>query len=132
MFSLLICNPVNAYNGAYNVEITEKYVKSTAKCSCSLQHDYKRHTHYFLNYCPHCHHKGCLQFEQIKGHNDEGMWYCSNCDADYCLVHGKEHISGSNYYLVPYKPVKHIKPAVVKAVDKKTLFLNHFKSYKLF
>lgn len=29
----------------------------------------------------------------------EGMWPCKTCDADFCLVTGKEHISRSPKYL---------------------------------
>ncbi|WP_156314756.1 hypothetical protein [Methanobrevibacter arboriphilus] len=29
----------------------------------------------------------------------EGMWVCTICDADFCLVSGKEHINGSTKYL---------------------------------
>lgn len=55
------------YVGAYNVEVHEKYIKTTAKCSCRLYTDYYRHTRVWLNYCPNCHHKGTLSFEQGHG-----------------------------------------------------------------
>ncbi|MGC9516862.1 MAG: hypothetical protein ACP5C3_04095 [Methanomicrobiales archaeon] len=74
------------------MEIKKEYVKSTAKCSCSLYSDYKYHTHYFKNYCPNCHRYGTINYEQGSGgHNPEGMWYCTACDMDFCLVHGKSH-----------------------------------------
>lgn len=89
--------------GAYNIEVTKNYVKSTGRCTCSLQSDYAYHTAVFKNYCPNCHYK-TLQYEQGSGyHNPEGMWYCTRCDMDFCLVHGKEHISGSHKYLTRTK-----------------------------
>lgn len=91
---LFLLLPVSSakYVGAYNVKITKDYVKSTSKCSCSLSSDYKYHEQYFKNYCPNCHLYGTINFEQGLGeHNPEGMWYCTNCDIDFCLVHGKSH-----------------------------------------
>ncbi|MDI6644572.1 MAG: hypothetical protein QME14_05880 [Methanobacteriaceae archaeon] len=74
------------------MKITKDYVKATSKCSCSLSSDYKYHEEYFKNYCPNCHLYGTINFEQgIGDHNPEGMWYCKNCDIDFCLVHGKSH-----------------------------------------
>lgn len=106
MTILLISAPiaVSAHGlGAYNVEVTKDYVKATGRCTCSLQSDYAYHTAVFTNYCPNCHHK-TLQYEQGSGyHNPEGMWYCTGCDMDFCLVHGKEHISGSDHYLTRTK-----------------------------
>ena len=107
MTTLLISAPiaVSAHGvGAYNIEVTKNYVKATGRCTCSLQADYAYHTAVFKNYCPNCHHKGTLQYEQGSGsHNPEGMWYCTRCDMDFCLVHGKEHISGSDNYLTRTK-----------------------------
>lgn len=104
---LLIASPlaVSAREiGAYNIVVTEDYVKATGRCTCSLQMDYAYHTATFKNYCPNCHSRGTLNYEQGSGyHNPEGMWYCMRCDMDFCLVHGKEHIRGSNIYLIPIK-----------------------------
>lgn len=101
--ALLIANPlaVSAHDvGAYDIVITKDYVKATGKCTCSLQADYAYHTATFKNYCPNCHSKGTLNYEQGSGyHNPEGMWYCTRCDMDFCLVHGKEHVSGTDNYL---------------------------------
>ena len=94
IISLFCIFPVSSakYVGAYDVEITKEYVKATAKCSCCLSSDYKYHTHYFKNYCPNCHLDGTINYEQGSGnHNPEGMWYCTNCDIDFCIVHGKSH-----------------------------------------
>ncbi len=105
--ALLIANPlaVSARDvGAYDVVITKDHVKATGKCTCSLQVDYAHHTATFKNYCPNCHSKGTLNYEQGSGyHNPEGMWYCTKCDMDFCLVHGKEHISGTDKYLTRIK-----------------------------
>lgn len=107
MAALLIVSPlaVSAHKvGAYNVEINQDYVKATGKCTCSLQSDYAYHTVTFKNYCPNCNSEGTLNYEQGSGyHNPEGMWYCTRCDMDFCLVHGKEHISGSDVYLTRIK-----------------------------
>ena len=96
---------------AYNIEVEKDYVKSTGRCTCSLQTTYSYQTRIFMNYCPGCHHYGCLEYEVNQcPQNREGMWRCKICDRDYCLVHGKEHISGSNLYLIPYKLKKrHVK-----------------------
>ena len=32
----------------------------------------------------------------------EGIWVCSKCDMDFCLVHGKSH-DNRNLYLSHYK-----------------------------
>ncbi len=105
--ALLIASPLAASArevGAYNIVISQDYVKATGKCTCGLQYDYAYHTATFKNYCPDCYSKGTLNYEQGSGyHNPEGMWYCTRCDMDFCLVHGKEHISGSDVYLTRIK-----------------------------
>jgi hypothetical protein len=94
---------------AKNIKVTSEYVEADGVCSCSLMEDRSHHHSIFENYCPACGSKGTLKFEQgsISYTCPEGMWYCTNCDADYCLVHGKEHREGTHWYLKPYhKPAK--------------------------
>lgn len=93
--------------GAYNIKVTSEYVKATGVCSCSLMHDRLHHTKVFKNYCPNCHSKGTLAFEQgsISWTSPEGLWYCTKCDIDYCLVHGKSHDSRGKYLIHTTVPV---------------------------
>jgi hypothetical protein len=76
------------YVGAYNVKVTDNYVTSTARCSCSLSTGYGYSTNTFMNYCPNCHRYGTLYFEQgaYHGYNSgtspEGLWACAHCDMD--------------------------------------------------
>lgn len=86
---------------ASNVKITNDYVKVTAVCSCSLCEDREHHTPVFANYCPYCHSYGVLSYEEAHMW-PEGIWYCTQCDADFCLVHGKEHKDPTKAYLTPY------------------------------
>lgn len=72
----------------------------TAKCSCSLYRDYKLHDPSWINYCPRCHRHGTLIFEKT-GDSPEGMIRCTHCDADFCAVHGKEHVYRHPTYLTP-------------------------------
>lgn len=73
-------------------------IKVTAKCSCCLLADYNLHTARWINYCPQCHKYGTLKFTRGGG-CPEGMLYCTSCDADFCSVHGREHVYGSATYL---------------------------------
>ncbi|MDO8870301.1 MAG: hypothetical protein Q7V10_06065 [Methanobacteriaceae archaeon] len=82
--------------GATSVTATSQYVDSTARCSCSLHKDYKLHSEQFKNYCPYCKKSGKLKYERGRS-CPEGMWVCSNCDADFCLVHGKSHVTKAKY-----------------------------------
>lgn len=131
---LLISAPlaVSAHGvGAYNIEVTKDYVKATGRCTCSLQSDYAYHTAVFKNYCPNCHHKGNIRYEQGSGsHNPEGMWYCTRCDMDFCLVHGKEHISGSDNYLTHIKKHNINKPTQNVKVQAQT-YVEDFIEIKL-
>jgi len=70
----------------------------TAKCSCSLYGDYKLHDPAWVNYCPVCHRYGTLIFEKTCD-CPEGMIRCTHCDADFCAVHGKEHVYRHPTYL---------------------------------
>ncbi|MGF7117355.1 hypothetical protein [Methanobacterium oryzae] len=84
-------------------EVNAKSKKSrtimvTAKCSCSLLDDYNLHAAKWINYCPQCHKYGTLKFTRGGG-CPEGMLYCRSCDADFCSVHGREHVYGSATYL---------------------------------
>jgi hypothetical protein len=80
-------------------------VASDGVCSCSLMEDRYHHYAAFENYCPACGSYGSLDFEDgpVRYTCPEGMWYCTVCDADYCLVHGKEHRAGTVWYLNPYQ-----------------------------
>lgn len=73
-------------------------ISVTAKCSCSLLDDYSLHKAKWINYCPQCHKYGTLKFTRGGG-CPEGMLYCTSCDADFCSVHGKEHVYGGATYL---------------------------------
>jgi hypothetical protein len=99
---------MNVASGTKNLQIYSDHVTATGLCSCG-QGSYAYQTSSFQNYCPVCGCHGTLKFEQIMGSDPgsccpEGMWYCTNCDADFCLVHGKKHIVGSNVYLTSYTP----------------------------
>lgn len=87
-----------------NPVITADYVEADARCSCSLSTDYKIHHGKYVNYCPHCKKKGILSYTSAQG-CPEGMFYCDmkkgGCDADYCIVHGKEHVNKNPKYLTP-------------------------------
>lgn len=48
--------------------------------------------HYWLNYCPMCHHYGCL-LKNPKG-THEGELTCSRCDADYDGCTGADKSGG--------------------------------------
>jgi len=90
------------YYGPNSYSVNSDKVSATgAYCSCGWSDGYYRHgTNIFLNYCPACHRYGTLSVEIGSGsHNPEGMFYCTRCDADYCLVHGKIHVSGSSVKL---------------------------------
>jgi hypothetical protein len=82
--------------GATTVTVTSQYIESTGRCSCSLHTDYKLHSEKFKNYCPYCKQTGTLKYERGSS-CPEGMWVCSNCDADFCLVHGKSHVTKAKY-----------------------------------
>jgi hypothetical protein len=105
--------------GAYNVKVTKDYVKATGVCSCSLMTDRLHHTKVFKNYCPNCHSKGTLAFEQgsISWTSPEGLWYCTKCDIDYCLVHGKSHDSRGEYLTHTNVPVVQKVPDNVQKVN---------------
>ncbi len=72
----------------------------TARCSCGLYGDYKLHDPSWINYCPQCHQHGALIFERTSD-CPEGMIRCTCCDADFCAVHGKEHVCSHSTYLMP-------------------------------
>lgn len=129
LMAILLCiSPVMAYNGAKNVEIgKEKIHIGAAKCSC-IHSDgyYYHHNIWWLNYCPMCHSYGTLKFEQgdYKGADytsPEGLLYCTHCDADYCLVHGADHMNPPRAYLKrttapPVEKPKIEEPKVIKKV----------------
>ncbi|MGZ7117312.1 MAG: hypothetical protein ACXVHS_07685 [Methanobacterium sp.] len=98
--------PSSAEQGisAHNVKVTDDYVMGTGVCSCSLCEDRYHHKQVFENYCPYCHRYGVLNYEEASQW-PEGIWYCTECDADFCLIHGKEHKDPTNAYLIPYNGV---------------------------
>ncbi|HML05483.1 MAG TPA: hypothetical protein VK426_06900 [Methanobacterium sp.] len=75
-------------------------ISTDVKCSCSLHRDNALHAKSWLNYCPKCHRSGTLTFEKTRD-CPEGMIRCTHCDADFCPVHGKEHIGRGAAYLKP-------------------------------
>lgn len=94
-------SPASAkYLGATGVEVTSQYVHAdSALCSCSLSDGYYRHYNItFLNRCPNC--GGKLAYE-CRSYWVEGLWYCTRCDMDFCVVHGKSH-DGRGMYLKRY------------------------------
>ena len=96
---------VNAFQLVFKPNAESKVQKNnvltvTAKCSCSLYNDYNLHDPSWVNYCPLCHRYGTLIFERTCD-CPEGMMRCTNCDADFCAVHGKEHVCKHPTYLIP-------------------------------
>lgn len=88
-----------------NVNAESKAQKSgiisvSAVCSCSLYTSGATQRKSWENYCPKCYKYGTLVFERT-GDCPEGMVRCTSCDADYCAVHGKEHINYGAPYLRP-------------------------------
>jgi len=96
---------ISSKYGAKNVIVTDSYVQCSGRCTCSLYQDYDYHTAKFVNYCPYCHKSSTLDYEEGNTiyDNPEGMWVCSmskgGCDADFCLVHGKAHVTSGAKYL---------------------------------
>lgn len=90
-----------AFHGAQGVVVTDDYIHiDSAYCTCSLSDGYYRHYNItFVNKCPYC--GGKLYYERA-GYWVEGIIVCSQCDMDFCCVHGKEH-GNKGYYLTPYK-----------------------------
>ncbi|WP_157078697.1 hypothetical protein [Methanobrevibacter filiformis] len=84
--------------GPKEVQVGAKLVRSVGKCSCGTFLKYEYHEAKFRNYCPYCKKEGTLIYEQGPT-CPEGMWVCRECDADFCLVSGKEHIQGSQAHL---------------------------------
>jgi|GEM_PF-4827372 len=60
-------------------------------------------------------------------HNPEGMWYCTRCDSDYCLVHGTEHSKNPKGYLKRYKPKP--KLIIVPKPDPRKELMFKYKSH---
>jgi hypothetical protein len=77
-------------------KVKKKYVftevvSANAKCSCCMLSDYVKHAKSWQSYCPRCHKSGRLIFEKTRD-CPEGMVRCTSCDADFCAVHGREHV----------------------------------------
>ncbi len=72
-------------------KVTNNDVTVKGRCSCGKKGSYKLYNAKFKNYCPYCKKPGYLTYEQGRT-CPEGMWVCKKCDADFCLVTGKEHI----------------------------------------
>lgn len=82
------------------------------------KYPYSLHKTVFKNKCPHCGKATLIWGYQwgsgkvpckgtYEGGSGEGHIFCTNCDADYGCLNGKEHVNGSNYYVkVVSKPVK--------------------------
>lgn len=87
--------------GPTEVKYNSECLISTGKCSCGKTGDYSYHTASFKNYCPYCKLDGKLIYEEGST-CPEGMWVCTKCDADFCLVTGKEHVINSPKYLTAY------------------------------
>lgn len=114
-----VTNGVSIRNGRAGKNITSKTKDKKAKIVSSVvtnpsrvygngssykKSGYPAHSISFKNYCPHksCGKTGTLVFHQGKGpgyNSPEGEWNCSDCDADYDAVSGKEKINGSKYFL---------------------------------
>ena len=87
--------------GPTEVKYNHDYLISTGKCSCGKYGDYLYHSSSFKNYCPYCKKYGCMIYEDGTT-SPEGMWVCTKCDADFCLVCGKEHIIKNPKYLTAH------------------------------
>ncbi|MGB9936344.1 MAG: hypothetical protein ACPK7O_01355 [Methanobacterium sp.] len=79
--------------------IKKGVISSSAKCSCSMLTTYAVQHKSWVNYCPQCHKYGTLIFEKT-GDCPEGMVRCTSCDADFCAVHGKEHVHRGATHLI--------------------------------
>ncbi len=79
-------------------------ISTRGECSCSMFTNCASHSKSWVNYCPQCHKYGTLSFTRGGG-CPEGMLYCNmakgGCDADYCSVHGKEHVYRGATHLIP-------------------------------
>lgn len=73
-------------------------ISMKAKPSCGCRYSYKYwYNKRFVNYCPKCHHYGCLKKNPKMVYEKE--YTCGICDSDFCGVCGKEKYSWSNCYL---------------------------------
>ena len=98
--------PSYADIGPRDVIVTPEYVQATAYDSCGHGvYQYKTGT--FLNYCPVCHHYGCL-VRSWKQPEEEGQWTCINDGTDWCMQDGWEKMPTGNR-LVPYTPPQPVK-----------------------
>ncbi len=86
--------------GPTEVKYNNESLISTGRCSCGNAGDYSYHNSSFINYCPYCKVYGTMVYEENES-CPEGMWVCTKCDADFCLVTGKEHIVNNPKYLTP-------------------------------
>ena len=68
-----------------------------AKPSVRSGYAYKWYYRTWVDYCPNCHHYGCLLVNP-KGVPERELT-CARCDSDFCGVTGKEKYSWSNKYL---------------------------------
>jgi hypothetical protein len=96
----IIINGSNYTCGPTFIKYNNKYLISTAKCSCGDAGHYNYQNATFKNYCPFCKIDGTMIYEENTD-CPEGMWVCTKCDADFCLVIGREHIANSTKYLTP-------------------------------
>jgi hypothetical protein len=77
--------------GPKSVKVTKDNVRSIGRCSCGKKGSYNYYSAGYKNYCPYCKKTKALGYEQGKT-CPEGMWVCKRCDADFCLVTGREHL----------------------------------------
>jgi len=98
---VLVSTKVKASNSVQNnPKSSAGTIVASGKCSCSLYTDYNVHTGKWVNYCPYCKKYGTLVYDKPSD-CPEGMIRCTNCDADFCIVHGKAHVTKNPKYLTP-------------------------------
>lgn len=101
----LIISSGTVNNTMGTTEITSNYVRADGKPSAAGDGAYKVQSgKIFENKCPCCGKKGVLSYQKGGG-CPEGMFFCDSkkggCDADFSVISGKEHTSGSKYALTP-------------------------------
>lgn len=104
--------------GPKSVQVTKKTVKSKGRCSCGKKGSYGYYSTQFKNNCPYCKKNKVLGYEQGKT-CPEGMWVCKRCDADFCLVTGREHITSNKAKFLKKEKKKKVK-TTKKTSSKKT------------
>ncbi|MGZ7069564.1 MAG: hypothetical protein ACXVHN_01970 [Methanobacterium sp.] len=85
-------------NAKSNHQKRSSIITTRGECSCSLCTSGATFTKSWQNYCPECGKYGTLTYQRTWD-SPEGLIWCKSCDADYCAVHGKEHIGYGAKYL---------------------------------